>query len=158
MNARTEITIAPTDEAVAQLRESWLWLLGENWRPLLFSAIGDVFLQLPAGSVWWLSTATGGLEQVAESEPEFVELLGSSEKLHEWFLPGLVQALKAADKPLSPGQCYSYKTLPVFSDGSFSVDNMHALDAREHFGFTGEVMRQIQALPDGAQVTIKVGR
>jgi len=155
MPSRTEVTIAPPDEAVAQLRESWFWLLGANWRPLLFSAIGDVFLQLPAGTVWWLSTATGGLEQVAESEPEFVDLL-AGERVNEWFLPGLVQALQSAGKHLQPDQCYSYATLPVFSDGSFSVDNMHPMNAKEHFGFTGDVMRQIQSLPDGARVSIQV--
>lgn len=151
----SQITINPTAEAVAELRESWSWLLGVDWRPMLFSAVGDVFLQLPSGTVWWLSTATGSLEQIAESEADFVAKL-SGEQVDEWFLPGLVESLRSSGKHLLPGQCYSYTTLPVFAEGSFSVENMFQIDATEHFGVTGQIMKQIRALPDGTKVSIKV--
>ncbi len=153
MPSWSEVTITPTEEALASLCESWSWLLGESWQPLLFSAIGDVFLRLPAGTVWWLSTATGSLEQVAGSECEFADLL-RGDRVDEWFLPGLVDALQAMGKRLSPGQCYSYTTLPVFAQGSFSAENMFPLSAAEHFSLTGRIMRQIQSLPDGANVSI----
>ena len=155
MPSWSELTITPTAEAVSELRESWSWLLGTSWRPLLFSAIGDVFLQLPAGTVWWLSTATGSLEQIAESEADFVAKL-ASEQADQWFLPGLVEALRSSGKHLRPGQCYSYTTLPVFAEGSFSVENTYPIEANEHFGLTGHILKQIQALPDGAQVSIKI--
>ncbi len=154
MASWSEITITPTDDAVAQLRESWSWLLGTSWRPLLFSAVGDVFLQLQAGTVWWLSTATGSFEQVAHSESEFISML-AGEQVNEWFLPDLVEELQSAGINLLPGQCYSYTTLPIFAEGSFSVENMHPLSAKEHFSFTGHVMQKIQSLPDGAKISIK---
>ncbi len=155
MTSWSEITVTPTADAVSELRDSWSWLLGTSWRPLLFSAIGDVFLQLPAGTVWWLSTPIGSLEQVADSETDFnAKLMG--EQVDEWFLPGLVEALRSSGKLLLPGQCYSYTTLPVFDEGSFSVENMYAIDAKEHFGVTGNIMKQIQALPDGSKVSIKM--
>jgi hypothetical protein len=155
MASWTEVTITPGVEAIAQLRQSWEWLLGASWRPLLFSAVGDVFLQRQAGTVWWLGTATGSLEQVAESEAEFVALL-EGEHVNEWFMPSLVEALKSAGKQLSPGQCYSYTTLPVFNEGSFSVENMYPLSAKEHFSFTGHVIKQIQTLSDGTPVSFKI--
>lgn len=151
----SEITVTPTAEAVSELREAWSWFLGADWRPMLFSAVGDVFLQLPSGTVWWLSTATGSLEQVAESEAEFISKL-AGEQVNEWFLPGLVESLRSSGKQLLPGQCYSYTTLPVFAEGSFSAENMFPLDAKEHFGVTGHIMKQIQALPDGSKVSIRV--
>jgi len=67
MTTWSDITIQPEEPALAALRTSWRWMLGDAWTPLLFSAIGDVFFEVPAGTVWWLSTATGSLEQVAES-------------------------------------------------------------------------------------------
>ncbi len=154
MPSWSEVTITPTEEALASLRESWSWLLGEDWQPLLFSAIGDVFLRLPAGTVWWLSTATGSLEQVAASPAEFAEML-QGERADEWFLPGLVDALRDLGKPLSAGQCYWFVTLPVFAEGGFCAENMFALDAAEHYRVTGQVMRQIRSLPDGAKVSVK---
>jgi hypothetical protein len=155
MASWSDVTITPPDEAVAELRKSWSWLLGSRWRPLLFSAVGDVFLELQAGTVWWLSTATGSLEQVADSESDFVGML-NGEQAEEWFLPGLVEALQSAGKHLAPGQCYSFTTLPVFAEGSFSVENMLPLSAKEHFGVTGHVMQQIQSFPDGTEVSIKI--
>ena len=155
MTSWSEITVTPTAEALTELRDSWSWLLGTSWRPLLFSAIGDVFLQLPAGTVWWLSTPIGNLEQVAESETDFIAKL-EGEQVDEWFLPGLVEALRSSGKHLLPGQCYSYITLPVFGEGSFSIESMYPIDAKEHFGVTGNIMKQIQALPDGSKVSIKM--
>jgi len=149
------ITIQPQDPALLALRQSWRWMLGDAWEPLLFSAIGDVFFEVPAGSVWWLSTATGSLEQVAESQTVFSELLGT-EKADEWFLPGLIDDLRSSGKVLEPHQCYTYAILPIFSEGSFSAENMHPVSAAEHFSLTGHVHESIRLLPDGANVQITI--
>jgi Domain of unknown function (DUF1851) len=150
-----EITIQPQAPALEALRKSWHWMLGDAWTPLLFSAIGDVFFEVPAGAVWWLSTATASLEQVAESPSEFHQLL-STEVADEWFLPGLVEALRDNGKILEPHQCYTYAILPVFTDGNFSVENMHPVSATEHYALTGEVHESIRSAPDGAKVQIKI--
>ncbi|MGS0757266.1 hypothetical protein ACVBEH_23120, partial [Roseateles sp. GG27B] len=71
----TDLTAQPDPAALESLRGAWQWLLGERWSPVLFSAIGDVFLELPAGAIWWLSTATGDLEQVADSREHFIRML-----------------------------------------------------------------------------------
>jgi hypothetical protein len=151
----SDITIQPHEPALDTLRESWRWLLGDNWTPLLFSAIGDVFLKLPAGTVWWLSTATGSLEQVADSRESFRELLGT-DKTDEWFLPGLVENLRSSGKILDPHQCYTFAILPVFAEGSFSSENMHPVSAAEHFAFTGHMHESIRQLPAGARVQITI--
>jgi Domain of unknown function (DUF1851) len=151
----SDITIQPEDPALAALRGSWRWMIGDAWTPLLFSAIGDVFFEVPAGSVWWLSTATGSLEQVSESQAEFRELLGT-EKADEWFLPGLVDALRNEGKILRPDQCYTYAILPVFAEGSFSVENMNPVSAAEHFALSGHVHESIRQSPGGANVRVTI--
>lgn len=121
----------------------------------MFSAIGDVFLQVAAGTVWWLSTATGDLEQVAESRQHFAELLGT-QSADEWFLPGLVDVLRSQGKILADDQCYTYVILPIFSEGSFSAENMYPVSAAEHFALSGRMHESIRQLPDGAQVRISI--
>ena len=155
MASWSQITIQPSDVAVKSLREHWRWQLGEDWTPLMFSAIGDVFVEVAAGTVWWLSTATGSLEQVAESRQQFAELLGS-ERTDEWFLPGLVDLLRSQGKVLDPEQCYTYAILPVFSQGSFSAENMHPVSAAEHYSMSGHIHESIRKLPDGTQVQVNV--
>lgn len=121
----------------------------------MFSVIGDVFLELPVGSVWWLSTATGAIEQVAEGRTHFSQLLGT-ERADEWFLPGLVDVLYEQGKVPGPDECYSYAILPVFAAGSFSAENMRPVAASEYFGLSGDLHRQLQGLPDGSQVKLQV--
>jgi len=151
----SQLTLNPSPHSVAALREHWAWKLGSDWTPVMFSAIGDVFLELPAGSIWWLSTATGSLEQVAERSDEFRHLL-ATDRADEWFLPGLVDALIEQHKVPGADECYSYAILPVFAQGSFSVENMRPTSAHEHFALSGDIHRQIQGLADGSSVEIKV--
>ena len=151
----SQITIHPSDAAVSVLRESWRWQLGEVWTTLMFSAIGDVFFEVSAGTVWWLSTATGALEQVAESCEQFAVML-EGEAVDEWFLPGLVEVLRSQGKQLGEDQCYTYAILPIFSGGSFSAENMYPVLAAEHFSMSGNLHESIRKLPDGAQVQVTI--
>lgn len=152
----SDLTAQPGHAGLESLRAAWCWLLGERWTPVLFSAIGDVFIELPAGAIWWLSTATGDLEQVADSREHFLRLL-DGEQVDEWFLPGLVDTLRAQGKPLSPGQCYSFVTPPVFVAGSFSAENMFPCKAAEHFALAGQIHQSIRGLPDGTPVQVLFG-
>jgi hypothetical protein len=151
----TEYTFTPNENAFKTLKTEWAWLLGEHWTPFLFSAIGDVFFTVPAQSVWWLSTATAQVELVAESKNQFEHLL-QTEAFDEWFLPGLVSYLQSEGKTLDAGQCYSYFTLPVFEHGSFSAENMFALDAAEHYAGSAKIHLQLRGLQDGSEVTVLV--
>ena len=147
------IAIRPNAEAILALRKHWGWMLGDEWEALMFSAIGDVFVKVAAGSVWWLSTATGSLEQVADSREHFESLL-QGDDADEWFLPGLALALREHGKVLEAHQCYTYGTFPVFEQGSFSVENMHPISAAEHFRVSGNLHEGIRGLPDGAQAGV----
>lgn len=149
------LTCKPSDEAVKQLAESWGWMLREPFAPVLFSALGDVFLEPDSGGVWWLNTGVGELMQVAESVKEFRELLGTA-IANEWFMPSLIERLQASGKILQPGQCYTYVTLPVFAEGKYDVENVNPGPAHEHFGITGHILGKIKGLPDGAKVKISV--
>ena len=150
-----QASFKPQDAAIGALREHWRWLLGDVWQPFLFSSIGDVFFTLASGSVWWLSTATGSLEQVADSRDHFSALL-EGESTDEWFLPGLPAALHAHGKPLGADECYSYTVFPVFQHGSFSVENMLAMSAAAHYAASGKLHESIRGLPDGADAAVRL--
>jgi hypothetical protein len=141
--AWTDLTLRPDAAVIDALREHWAWMLG--------SVIGDVFVEMASGDVWWLSTATGSLEQVATSKDQFIDLL-NTEQINEWFLPGLVEALRDHGKVLASGQIYSFKVFPVFAEGAFSVENMHVVTAEGHFAVSGGLHESIRQLPDGQRV------
>jgi len=155
MPSWSQVTVRPSPAALAALRTHWRWKLGDDWTLLLVSALGDVFVELAAGSVWWLSTATGSLELVADAREDFVALL-EGEQADEWFLPGLVDVLLAQGKALGPEDCYTFTVLPVFQEGSYRAENVRVVSAAWHFAATGQLLERIRQLPDGTAVQLVI--
>jgi len=151
----SSLTFEPTADAIEQLSQAWAWLLKEPFRPLLFSTLGDMFFTRDDGTVWWLDTGAGEISRVADSVEDFQDKLGS-DVINDWFLTNLVEKLHAAGKLPEPGECYTYVTLPIFQEGKYEVDNLNPVPAAEHFRMTGDVHREIAALPDGAKVKLTV--
>jgi hypothetical protein len=151
----TALTCTPDREAITELASAWAWRLKAPFTPVLFSALGDMFFARDDDTVWWLNTGSGELTRVAESVAAFQQLLGT-EATDEWFLPLLVEQLRAAGKVLQPGECYTYVTLPIFAEGRYEVDNLNPVPAREHFALTGGIHEDLQAYPDGTKVKLTV--
>ncbi|RAZ89105.1 hypothetical protein DPM33_19260 [Mesorhizobium hawassense] len=137
--------------------EAWSWLLPEPWTPLVCSMVGGMFVERPNKEVHWLDTGTGLVERVALSRARFEEMIRVSPDLvDEWFLPPLVVRLHAAGKKPKAGECFGFTILPVFDEGKFDIKNMFVVPVREQFIGMAEVHRQINELPDGSRVRIKV--
>ena len=153
----SELTFSPDEEAVSTLVTSWAWLLPDAWTPLLFSVLGDVFLEKESGGVFWLNTGAGEITRIADDVAQFRAALGT-EIATDWFMPPLVERLHEAGKIPGPGECYTYVIMPVFAEGKYEVDNLNVVPAREHFSLSGTVHAQIRDLPDGDQVQIVFSR
>jgi Domain of unknown function (DUF1851) len=149
------LTMPPSVKAINELRAAWSWLLPDDYQPVLFSALGDLFYQTPSGEIWWLNTGTAEVSKLADSQSEFQRLL-DTDKADEWLLPPLIEKLISAGKTLSPGRCYTFAILPIFREGTYAVENLNPVDAREHFGLTGHIHKEIPNLLDGATVEIKI--
>ncbi len=138
----SSLTFTPSEETVQQLAESWGWLIREPFVPVLFSVLGDVFIEPDSGGIWWLNTGTAEVTRVADTLDEFRERLGT-EAADEWFMPVLVEALHAAGKAPEAGECYTYVTLPIFAEGKYEVGNLNPVPAGEHFALTGRILQEI---------------
>ena len=149
-----QLTCTPDTEAMEVLRSSWAWRIRQPFTPVLFSVIGDAFIEPESGGIHWLNTGTGELTQVAASWPEFQVLLGT-ESADEWFMPSLVEKLRSAGKVCGLGRCYTYVTLPIFAEGKYTVENLNPVRAREHFGLTGRIQQEVFSLPEGSKVKLK---
>jgi len=149
-----ELSFLPSDEALSSLREAWAWLLPQVFEPVMASTLGDIFFQQGGPEIYWLNTGTAEVTRVAASRTEFLELL-RTDKADEWFMPDLIEQLNAAGKVLEPDGCYTYVTLPIFSEGKYDVSNLNPVPAAEHFGLTGEIHRQVRNLPDGSKVKLQ---
>ena len=146
----------PSELALEELRKYWGWRLPQNFAIVVVTAFGDIFFADEKGVIHWLNTGTAEISCVAESVNEFWSKAQSPEGI-DWFMPDLVKALLGAGKKRSLGQCYTYTILPIFSDGKYEVWNFSPVDAIEHFGMTGNLLHEIEGLPDGTYIKVVVG-
>jgi hypothetical protein len=135
------------DEAL----EEWRWLVPESVRPLVVTAMGDLFIIAADGSVSVLDTIAGTHQSAAASVADWQRKLEDAEVVDRWFIPGLVALLREA-APLSQGECYSPVHAPVLG-GTYSADNWRPVSWRFHFSYSGRVHNAIKDLPDGTVIT-----
>jgi hypothetical protein len=140
---------------LTSLLEFWRWLIPATHRPLFATALGDLFLAAPDGSVGWLDAGTGELQTVAADETEFRRAAADAENRSLWFGAVLVDQLRAAGKALKTGECYSYWRLPILG-GKFEPENFRTYDVITHFRVWGPIHEQLRNLSDGAQVEFVV--
>jgi hypothetical protein len=129
-----------------QLLADWRWLVDEAYEPVLLTVLGDLFLQAPDGSIYWLEASAGRFSRVADSRAGFRQLLRRSDKVDEWFDPDLVSALQHRFPDLGPGQCYGYLIPPVVGGRQMPV-NMEPTDLYVHFSILGQVSSQVRDVP-----------
>jgi hypothetical protein len=150
-----DLTVKFDAETSDRLIKTWTWLMGADKRVVLISAIGDMFVIDEEGKVYWLDIGAGELSLVAGNNQEFEGKLRDMEQVNEWFMIDLTTKLRQSERKLKDGQVYSYKKLPIIG-GKYHVDNFAPLSIEEHFGYTGDLHRQMKDLPDGTTVEIKI--
>ncbi len=154
-NLREELIVSLAGVDTTRMLEFWRWLVPDSLRPLFATALGDLFLADPAGTILWLDSGVGRLRTVAANTDEFRQAVADPENATYWFGGGLVDQLRAAGKLLLPMECYSYHTLPMLG-GRFEPTNFQIYPVVRHFRALGQIHDQLKDLPDGAVVEFKV--
>jgi len=137
------------------LLKEWRWLLPPKFSVWLFTRAGDLFIELPEGSIHMLEVGAGELRRVAENREDARAKLEQPDVAADWLMIPVVDQLAASGCLPGPGQCYSYKMLPILG-GNYSPEGRALLPVHEHFGAWGSLHRQVSTLPDGAQIRIEV--
>ncbi len=145
------LTIDLQDLPFDTLLADWRWLVGDNCRPLLLTALGDLFLQDNIGWVYFLDLGAGSFQLVAESTEEFDAMCDNREQRKTWFAGFLVMELRKRLGELSPGQCYSCK-IPLSLGGKMEPDNFSRVDLRVHYSILGQLQQQVKKLPPGTKL------
>lgn len=139
------------NQETSDLISDWTWLIGTDKKPILITAIGDMFLMDTSEGIYWLDVGRGKLECVASNITDFKNKLKDIEQVNEWFMIDLTTKLKCSSKKLNDGQLYSYKKLPILG-GDYSINNFEPTDIEVHFSFAGQIHNQIKDLPDGTRI------
>ncbi len=150
-----DLTIDFKDIDLKDICSCWQWILQDMKGVVLISKMGDMFLIGIDGFIYWLQTDSGDLSKIADTLEHFESMLQNEQNIDNWFLPLIIEKLVGAGKSLQKNQVYSYKVMPIIG-GEYSIENIEPVDISVHFAFSGQIAQQIQNLPDGTKVKIKV--
>ena len=134
---------------------SWSWLLPPKFTLRLVNRFADLFLVLPDGTVHMLDVGAGTLTKLADSRDDFGAKIDEDDNANQWLMIPLVDKMVAAGAVLQPGQCYGFKTPPVLG-GDYTVENAGPQPVWDYLGAYGSIHEQLQDVPDGSQVVLKV--
>ena len=142
--------------SLGRLLREWEWLAPGEFTLLAVNAFGDLFLKVVHGCVHRLDVTGGTISKVANSVEEFRFAANDPSKKKEWLL--IEEEDKAGRKGYSPGkgQCVGSKIPWIFKQSASVPDNLYVADLYEYVSFMGDLHSQINDVPDGGQVQIKI--
>lgn len=146
-----DLTISPDGVDMETLLDDWSWAMPEQWRPVLLTAMGDVFAQGDSGSVYFVDMVEGTITPIADDGPSFQSLLKDTQFVTDHLFPSRITNLREAGKALAPKHVYSHKQ-PLVLGGEDDVDNVEVTDVSVHISIHGQIHRQVADLPDGASI------
>ncbi|MEI9976980.1 MAG: DUF1851 domain-containing protein [Ignavibacteriota bacterium] len=137
------------------LLAAWAEVLPETFAVWLVNRFGDVFIIAEDGSVQRLDVAVGAVDRVANSRDQFAELMDAPHNANNWLMIPLVDQCVEHGILLQPGQCYGFKTPPLFG-GEYAPVNVAPVDLVENYAFLCDMWAQTKDLPDGSPIRLIV--
>ncbi len=140
----------PHNESTSCLEE-WAWLIKQQMKINLVTAIGDAILTDLTGKVYLLDVGNALIEPIAPSKEGFMQLTSDTTFVNEVLKPRLVEELMSSHT-LQNNQVFSFTKLPTLG-GEFTADNFKPKDISVHFSVSGNMQQQIKKLPDDTPLT-----
>jgi hypothetical protein len=147
-----DLTISPAGIDMPSLLSDWEWAMPEPLRPVLLTAMGDVFAQGESGAVYFLDTAEGTVNPVADDGATFQSLLRDSQFVTDHMYPSRIVELRKAGKLLAPTEVYSHQQ-PLVLGGVDEVDNLEPTFACVAISLHGQIHQQVKDLPEGTKIS-----
>ena len=143
------ICTPPNEINREDILKNWNWLT--NDLPVLFTALGDVFVQSDKGEVSFLDLASGSISSIAQSGVQFQDLLTDKEFLEDKFHVETLYSFRKAGKILKNGKCYSFKR-PLILGGDEKIHNLKIRSIEDHVNMMGELHERIKDLPEDGEI------
>lgn len=147
-----DLTISPEGIDFDSLLSDWTWAMPEPLRPVLLTAMGDVFAQSESGAVYFIDMVEGLVIPIADDGPSFQALLSDTQFVTDHFFPSRVVQLRNAGKNLEPQKVYSHKQ-PLVLGGNDDSDNVEVTDVGVHVSIHGQIHQQVKDLPDETPIS-----
>ncbi len=142
------------DNILKAVAEGWGWKIGKPVTIIARNAFGNIIVRTEAGGYFRIIPEDLKCIQIADSPEELERERCGEEFQEDWNMCALVEKAEAALGSLSENECY-HLVIPSVLGGAYAVENIKRIAITDWLGFSGEVARQIEDLPDGTQVKLK---
>ncbi|MEX8505754.1 T6SS immunity protein Tdi1 domain-containing protein [Leptothrix ochracea] len=140
---------------VEEVRQSWGWVGIEPVEVVGENDFGNLIIKDEDGKYWRLSPEDYYCKVIAANRAELDALSSNQDFLQDWYMAALVSLANDQCGPLSEGRKYCLK-IPSVLGGAYGGDNLATAPQVELVRFSGHIARQIEELPDGAQIKLRV--
>jgi len=142
-------------ELLTSINESWGWIGIKPVQVVGDNSFGNLIIKDEAGSYWRLCPEDLYCKVVANSRAELDTLSQDQEFLQDWYMAKLEAVAKEQLGPLRPGYKYCL-TIPSILGGEYGGSNLATVPLTELIAGSGHMAREIQDLPNGAQIRLQV--
>lgn len=137
------------------INESWGWTGIEPEEVVGENDFGNLIIKDVRGRYWRLCPEDVYCKIIAESRVELDSLLLDQEFLADWYMTKLVEQARNKLGPLGASRKYHF-AIPGILGGAYGSENFQTVSQAEQIRFSGDIGMQIEELPDGAQIELKV--
>ena len=137
------------------VRKSWGWTGIDPAEIIRTSPFGNLLVRDRHDRVWRMTPEELGCYIVAETDAALKTLLSDPEFLRDWEMTCLVDLAASVLGDPGDDRCYCLK-VPAVLGGSYQQDNLATITRHELIRASGTIARQVDGLPDGATVRLKV--
>jgi hypothetical protein len=140
---------------IDEIADAWGWRGVRPQALVMQNEFGNVIFTNQDGQYWRICPEELACEIVAKNEDDFVRLQNTSEFLNDWAMGQLVEQARSMFGIPSADRCYCLK-IPATLGGAYTLANIATIARTELISVSGQMAKQIDDVPDGAQVRLKV--
>ncbi|HET7333460.1 T6SS immunity protein Tdi1 domain-containing protein [Dyella sp.] len=142
-------------EIVTTIQDAWGWVGIKPAQIVGDNSFGNLLIKDEVGLYWRLCPEDIYCKVIANTRAELDTLLQNQEFLEDWSMISLVAAAKDQLGALRPGYKYCLK-IPGVLGGEYGGSNLATVPLRDLIAFSGHLAKEIQDLPDGTQIRLRV--
>jgi hypothetical protein len=136
------------------IREAWSWRGIEPASIVSQNAFGNVIVKTVDGNYWRIVPEEPSAEVIAASDTDYARFVSDPEFQVDREMDRLVDVARAKLGPAGE-KCF-YLVIPALLGGAYEAENIQLLPIAELMALSGDLARQIDGLPEGSQVELKV--
>jgi hypothetical protein len=116
---------------------------------------GNVIFTDEDGQYWRICPEELSCEVVVTNAEEFEKLQNTNGYVEDWTMQALVERVQPTLGLLTAERCYCLK-IPAALGGAYALDNVGTIDRAELISASGHIANQVDGLPDGTPIRLRV--